>query len=112
MFSSNKNKDKIDQDQIDLIKTAQRRIKQKKLLFFHFSLMLFGILTLLSANILFGYKEEIVLLNYPWSYIASISWFFLFVIHIYNVFVTNRFVGKSWEKKQSSSANTANEAFQ
>lgn len=100
MFSSNKNKDKIDQDQIDLIKTAQRRIKQKKLLFFHFSLMLFGILTLLSANILFGYKKEIVLLNYPWSYIAAISWFFLFVIHIYNVFVTNRFVGKSWEKKQ------------
>ena len=100
MFSKNKNSDKINQDQIDLIKTAQERIKQKKFLFFHFSLMLFGVIAALSANILFNYKEDTLLFNYPWSYTVSITWLGLFLLHFYNVYVTNRFVGKSWEKKQ------------
>ncbi|MAR26364.1 MAG: dihydrofolate reductase [Flavobacteriaceae bacterium] len=100
MFSKNKNSDKINQDQIDLIKTAQERIKQKKFLFFHFSLMLFGVIAALSANILFNYKEGTLLFNYPWSYTVSITWLGLFLLHFYNVYVTNRFVGKSWEKKQ------------
>ena len=100
MFSKNKNNDKISQDQIDLIKTAQERIKQKKFLFFHFSIMLFGIIAALSANILLGYKEDSLLFNYPWSYTVSITWLSLFLVHVYNVYVTNRFIGKSWEKKQ------------
>ena len=34
--------DKINEDQIKLIEAAQKRVKQKKFLFFHFSLMIFG----------------------------------------------------------------------
>jgi len=100
MFSKDKSNEKINQDQINLIENAQRRIKQKKLLFFHFSVMFFGVIIMLVVNLLFDYYSGLLFFNYPWSYTASLIWFLLFSIHLYNVFITNRFMGKKWESLQ------------
>ena len=78
MFSEDKSNEKINQDQINLIENAQRRIKQKKLLFFHFSVMFFGVIIMLVVNLLFDYYSGLLFFNYPWSYTASLIWFLLF----------------------------------
>ena len=87
MYSKNKSSEKINEDQINLIENAQRRVKQKKLLFFHFSIMFFGIIIMLTVNLLFNYSEELIFFNYPWSYLTSFIWFLIFLIHSYNVFI-------------------------
>ena len=92
--------DKIHEDQIKLIEIAQKRVRQKQMLFYHFSIMIFGNISFLALNLLFEFKSEIIFFNYPWSYLAITIWFLLFLIHTYNVFVTNRFMGKSWEQEQ------------
>ena len=97
LFKSNSN---IDEEQIKLVENAQKRVKQRKRLFYHFSIMLFGIITLLILNILFGIKKEISFYNYPWSYWVSIFWVLILLAHTYNVYITNRFMGKDWEKEQ------------
>lgn len=98
-FKGEKN-DKINEDQIKLIEAAQKRVKQKKFLFFHFSLMIFGNISFLVINLLFEFKKDILFFNYPWSYLAITFWFLLFLMHTYNVFITNKFMGKNWEEKQ------------
>lgn len=100
MLFKNENNDKINEEQIKLVENAQRRVKQKNILFYHFSLMFFGNISLLTINLLFNFKEQIVFFNYPWSYLAVSFWFLLFSIHTYNVYITNRFMGKNWEKEQ------------
>ena len=102
MLFKNENNDKINEEQIKLVENAQRRVKQKNILFYHFSLMFFGNISLLTINLLFNFKEQIVFFNYPWSYLAVSFWFLLFSIHTYNVYITNRFMGKNWEKEQIS----------
>ena len=95
-----KNNDQINEDQIKLIETAQTRVKQKKMLFYHFSVMIFGNITFLILNLLFEFKSELIFFSYPWSYLATTLWLLLFLIHTYNVFITNMFMGKSWEQEQ------------
>ena len=97
LFKSNPN---IDEEQIKLIENAQKRVKQKKRLFYHFSIMLFGIGILLITNILFEIKNEIRPFNFPWSYWISVFWFLILIAHVYKVFITNRFMGKDWEKEE------------
>jgi dihydrofolate reductase len=63
--------------------------------------MLFGIATLLIINILFNIKDEIEPYNFPWSYWISIFWVLILLAHAYNVYITNRFMGKDWEKEQT-----------
>jgi len=100
MLFKNKNSSDINEDQIALIEYAQSRIKSKKRLFFHFSLMVVGIISLLTSNLVLEFKKEIVLFDYPWSYWICSMWFILFLFHFFNVYVTNKFMGKEWEKKQ------------
>ena len=100
MLFKNNNSSDINEDQIALIEYAQSRIKSKKRLFFHFSLMVVGIISLLTSNLVFEFKKEIVLFDYPWSYWICSIWFILFLFHFFNVYVTNKFMGKEWEKKQ------------
>jgi len=95
-----KSNDRINQDQINLVENAQNRIRQKKRLFYHFSIMFFGDMSFLTFNLLFGFKDEVVLFDYPWSYLAIALWFLIFLIHFYNVFITNKFMGDKWEREQ------------
>ena len=100
MLFKNNNSSDINEDQIALIEYAQNRIKSKKRLFFHFSIMIIGFISMLTSNLIFEFKKDIILFDFPWSYWLCSTWFFLFFIHLFNVYVTNKFMGKKWEKNQ------------
>ena len=99
LFKKNNSSD-INEDQIALIEYAQNRIRSKKRLFFHFSIMIIGLISMLTSNLIFEFKKDVILFDFPWSYWLCFTWFFLFFIHLFNVYVTNKFMGKKWEKNQ------------
>ncbi|MGY8930742.1 MAG: dihydrofolate reductase [Flavobacteriales bacterium] len=99
LFKKNNSSD-INEDQIALIEYAQNRIRSKKRLFFHFSIMIIGFISMLTSNLIFEFKKDIILFEFPWSYWLCSTWFFLFFIHLFNIYVTNKFMGKKWEKNQ------------
>ena len=99
LFKKNNSSD-INEDQIALIEYAQNRIRSKKRLFFHFSIMIIGFISMLTSNLIFEFKKDIILFEFPWSYWLCSTWFCLFFIHLFNVYVTNKFMGKKWEKNQ------------
>ncbi|NKI30550.1 2TM domain-containing protein [Croceivirga thetidis] len=85
----------VDLEQHDLLEHAQERIAQKKRLYVHFVIFLIGSVFLILINKILKYGE-----SYDWFIWAITAWAFLFVIHAFNVFVTNKFMGKEWERKQ------------
>ena len=95
MLSKNKNTAGIDLEQHELLETAQKRIKQKKRLFTHFVIFLIGSVFLILINKILKYGE-----TYDWFIWGITFWAFLFVIHAFNVFVTQKFMGKDWERSQ------------
>lgn len=95
MLSFKKEKKSVDLEQHELLEHAQKRIKQKKRLFSHFVLFLIGSVFLILINKILKYGE-----NYDWFIWAITFWAFLFVIHAFNVFVTHKFMGQDWERKQ------------
>ena len=95
MFSKNKNTSKLDVEQHELLEYAQKRIRQKKRLYTHFVFFLIGSVFLLLINKILKYGQE-----YNWFIWAITFWAFLFVIHLFNVFITNKFMGRDWERSQ------------
>ena len=95
MFSKKKEGSQIELEQHELLENAQRRIKQKKRLFSHFVIFLIGSVFLVLINKILKYGE-----GYDWSIWGMIAWAFLFAIHAFNVFITHKFMGKEWERKQ------------
>jgi dihydrofolate reductase len=100
MFGRKKTTPQIDQEQLELIKNAQKRIKQKKGLYTHFILFLIGSIFLIIANTVLGIGEDIMLFGVQWFVPIIILWLVLLTYHFIKVYVTNRFMGKDWEKKQ------------
>ena len=100
MFGKKKSKPQIDQAQLELIENAQRRIKQKKRLYVHFVVFLIGAIFLIVANTVLGIGQDIKILGIDWFVYAILIWLFLFVYHLFNVFVTHKFMGKNWERQQ------------
>ncbi|WP_417212596.1 dihydrofolate reductase [Bizionia sp.] len=90
----------IDKEQLELLKTAQNRIKQKKRLYAHFVIFLIGSVFLILANTALGIGEGVKLFNIDWFVYAIGIWLFLFVYHIVNVFITSKLLSKKWEEKQ------------
>lgn len=95
MISKNKNTTGIDLEQHELLETAQKRIIQKKRLFTHFVIFLIGSVFLILINKILKYGD-----TYDWFIWAITVWAFLFAIHAFNVFVTQKFMGKDWERAQ------------
>ena len=83
------------QNQHEQYENARKRTKQKKRLYFHFIVFALGAVTLAILNKGLGIGEDIIA---NWYLIAIVIWLFLFLIHVVNVFVTNRFFGKEWER--------------
>ena len=83
------------QNQHEQYENARKRTKQKKRLYFHFILFILGAITLAILNKGLGIGKDII---NNWYLIAIVIWVFLFLIHVVNVFVTNRFFGKEWER--------------
>ncbi|MCR9265069.1 MAG: 2TM domain-containing protein [Flavobacteriaceae bacterium] len=90
-----KKKSQIDVEQHELLEYAQKRIKQKKRLFSHFVIFLIGCVFLILINKILKYGEA-----YDWFVWAILFWAFLLVLHTFNVFVTHKFMGQDWERKQ------------
>lgn len=74
---------------------ARRRIRQKKHLFIHFLIFLVGCLFLFIINKLLNVGEP-----HNWYLWAITGWAFLLILHFIKVFITDRFMGKNWEREQ------------
>ena len=95
MFSKNKPETEVDREQHELLEHAQKRIRQKKRLYTHFVVFLIGSDFLVLINKILKYGE-----SYDWFVWAITFWAFLFAMHAFNVFVTQKFLGKEWERRQ------------
>lgn len=95
MLSRKKQQNPVDLQQHELLENAQKRIRQKKRLFSHFVIFLIGCVFLFLINKIFKYGED-----YDWFVWGILLWAFLFALHAFNVFVTQRFMGQDWERKQ------------
>ncbi len=100
MFGKKKQVTTIDKDQLELIKNAQNRIKQKKRLYIHFVIFLIGAVFLILANTVLGIGKDFTIAGINWFVFAILAWLILFIYHFINVFITNKFMGKAWEKQQ------------
>jgi hypothetical protein len=85
-------------EQHQLYENARARAKQKKRLYTHFILFLVGSVFFILLNKVLKVGETMVENWFVW---AITIWFFFFVLHFINIFVTNRFMGKEWERIQT-----------
>ena len=85
----------MEKDQHELYEYARKRIKQKKVLYFHFVLFILGSIFMFIANHFgaFGYTSN-------WSIWVITAWLFIFIMHFVKVFITDRFMNKEWERGQ------------
>lgn len=77
---------------------ARKRVKQKKYLYFHFVAFVLGSIIITVLNKVLHIGEDLIK---NWYIIAVTIWCFLFLLHLVNVFITNRFFGKEWERIQT-----------
>ena len=85
-------------EQHQLYENARKRIQQKKRLYFHSVCFLVGSVFLIVLNKLLKVGENFIENWFVW---AIALWLFILILHFINVFVTNRFMGEDWERKQT-----------
>ncbi|GLB51075.1 hypothetical protein NBRC110019_01140 [Neptunitalea chrysea] len=95
MSQKSKSEDTLEASQHDLIETAKKRMKQKRIVYIHCILFLIGSIFLLIFNKVLGYYP-----NTNWSVWVMTAWAFLVCIHTINVFIINRFLGQEWQRAQ------------
>ena len=84
-------------EQHELYEKARKRVKQKKRLYYHFVLFLIGSVFLIVLNKIFNVGEQLG----DWFKYAIALWFFVWILHFINIFITKRFFGKEWERKET-----------
>jgi dihydrofolate reductase len=107
MFSKTKKTKKIDTEQREQFEYALARIKQKKNLMRHFIVFLVGSILLVIINPILGYGDDFFIKS--WFVWAILIWGFIFLIHLFNVFIMDNFMDKEWEHKQLSKLKTKQE---
>ena len=100
MIGRKKTKPQLDPEQLELFQNAQRRIGQKKRLYYHFILFLIGAVLIIVANTVLGIGKDFQIFGREWFVYAIGIWIVLFLYHVFKVFVLDRFMGKAWEKEQ------------
>jgi phosphotransferase system glucose/maltose/N-acetylglucosamine-specific IIC component len=85
----------MDQQQHELYENARRRLKQKKVLYYHFVFLVVGSLFLFIANVVLKYGAP----NLWYVWVCTV-WVFIFILHFIKVFITDRFMNKDWEREQ------------
>ena len=100
MFGRKKKTPEIDKEQLELIEYAQKRIRQKKRVYSHFILFLIGSIFVILANTVLGIGKDFKIAGVEWFVLVIIIWLFFLAYHFFKVFISNRFMGKDWEKKQ------------
>lgn len=98
-MTSDKNQIHLNIEQHEMFETAQKRIKQKRRLWQHFVIFVLGCVFMYVLNKFLGYGENATN-SRNWYIYGIIVWTFLFLLHLINVFITNRFLGKEWERNQ------------
>ncbi|MDY7396275.1 dihydrofolate reductase [Aureibaculum sp. 2210JD6-5] len=85
----------MEKEQHELYEKARKRVKQKKRLYYHFIIFLIGSLFLIVLNTFFNVGQE----KYgEWFKYAVALWLLIWIFHFINVFITNKFFGKEWER--------------
>ena len=100
MFSKPKSHTKIDPEQRKLFEKAQSRARQKRNLYTHFILFLIGSVIFILLFAAFDVGINLHPFAIDWFVWLIGIWAILLLIHAYNVFVTNKFLGKDWEDRQ------------
>lgn len=100
MKSKNNGSSKIDPEQRQLVERAQQRARQKRRLYQHFIVFLLGAVVLILINVIFEIGTDINPFGLDWFVWAIIFWALILLIHVFNVFITNKFFGKDWENEQ------------
>lgn len=98
MFSNNKKTERLDSEQREQYEYARKRVKQKKRLMQHFIVFLAGSILLIIINPVLGIGKNFFIKN--WFAWAILIWALLFLIHVFNVILLNKFMGKEWEDRQ------------
>ena len=93
-------KNKVDKQELELYKEAQKRIKRKKSLYSHFSIFIISAISFYIANIYFEIGKNIVIFSINWHIIITLFWLILLVYHFTKVFFFPIFMNKEWEEKQ------------
>lgn len=97
MFGKNKTSAQtpLEREQHEIIEKAQRRIKQKKGVYRHFVFFLAG-------SLLFIVLNKVIKVGEPsnWFVWAVSIWFFIFLIHLFNVYLLSSFLDQEWERQQ------------
>ena len=84
--------------QHELYEKARKRAKQKRRLYVHLILFVIGTLFLFTLNSILGFGAEFG--NFWFFTIAGI-WFVFWILHFINVFFTNKFFDKDWERRET-----------
>ena len=100
MFGKKKANSSIDKDQLEFIENAQKRVRQKKRLYIHFVVFLIGAVFFMVANNFLKIGETIKIAGQGWWFYLVLAWLLILIYHFVNVFITNKFMGKDWEKQQ------------
>ena len=100
MASKRNTASKIDPEQRELIERAQERTRQKRRLYQHIIVFLIGAVALIVLNVVFNVGQDINPGGINWFVWAIALWAVILLIHIFNVFITNKFFGKDWENRQ------------
>jgi len=85
----------MEKDLKKLYTYARQRIRQKKKLYFHFVLFLFGCLLMFVTAVLL----QTGISDY-WFLGIACGWFFILLLHFSKVYIKDRFMNKAWEKEQ------------
>jgi hypothetical protein len=100
MFSKSKKESQNEAEQREQYDYARERILQKKGLLSHLIYFVVGSILLVIINLALGIGKEITFIGYHWFVWAIVIWGFLFLTHVFNVLVKNRFMGEEWENRQ------------
>lgn len=80
MFGKKSKKPTIDPEQLELIRTAEKRIRQKKRLYTHFVIFLIGAVFLIVANTILGIGKDFKIAGLEWFVIAiGFGYSFLYI---------------------------------
>lgn len=98
MASNTNSGNRIDPEQREQYEYARKRINRKRWLLRHAVIFVIGLIVLLVIVPFLNLGEDFMLRYwYRW---AAIAWFLLFLFHLINVFLIDRFMGAQWERDQ------------
>ena len=92
----------IDDNTIELLENAQKRVRQKRNVYRHFIFFLFISGFILFVNLALSVGENLIFFDYSWSIWIVLIWSFILLYHLFDVFVSKRIISKKWVSAQKS----------